>query len=277
MNQVAIREEVNFDMILKDVETMQRMCRELMKTKHYAKMGEDGIFAVIQSAKSLGLNPLEALNGALYYIQGKVGMGSETMNALIRRQGHSIVKDAKSDNSNCILHGKRADNGDTWTVRFSVEDAKRAGLMKNMYDKYPGVMLYNRAMSMLARQLFPDVIHNAGYCKDELEEVAASKQSFEPEKMSPHSFDEIIEYISNDQIYELTMLMSHFDVNFQSNFMDYIKSLDKVKATKLEEIPASQFERVAHTLRKRLDAEKKKKAEMEQVKEEIEEVSEVEE
>src|SRR6267142_1927283 len=109
MNQLQVTSEGNFDLILKDVQSMQNMCKELMKTKHYQRMGEDGIFAIVQSAKSLGLHPLEALNGALYYVQGKVGMGSETMNALIRKRGHSIVKAPKSNDTICILHGKRAD------------------------------------------------------------------------------------------------------------------------------------------------------------------------
>lgn len=170
-NQVVIKEEVNFDVVIKDVETMQKMCTALMKTKHYQSMGESGLFAIVQKAKSLNLNPLEALNGGLYFVQGRVGMSSEMMASLIRQSGHSIIKDPKSDNTICILHGKRADNGDTWTVSFSMDDARRAGLAKNMYDKYPGIMIYNRAMSMLARQLFPDIIKGAGYTKEELHEI----------------------------------------------------------------------------------------------------------
>ena len=157
-NQLTIREEMSFDLILKDVESMQNMCASLLKTKHYQQMGEAGLFAIVQKAKSLNLNPIEALNGGLYFVQGKVGMTAELMNSLIRQAGHSITKDPKSNETICILHGKRINNGDIWTVSFSIEDARRAGLLKNMYDKYPSIMLYNRAMSMLARQLFPDVI-----------------------------------------------------------------------------------------------------------------------
>src|SRR6188768_2288966 len=130
--QVAIREEGGFDTILKDVEVMQNMCAQLMKSKHYQVMGEAGIFAIVQKARSLNINPLEALNGGLYYINGKIGMSSEMMASLIRQAGHSIVKDPKSDDKICILLGKRRDNGDTWHVSFSMEDAKRAGLAKNM-------------------------------------------------------------------------------------------------------------------------------------------------
>ena len=153
MNEVAIRQN-NFDVALNDIESTQKVCEKLMKTPHYSKLGQDGIYAVVAKAKSLNINPVEALNGGLYYVQGKVGMSAEMMAALIRQAGHSITKDPKSNESIVILHGRRADNGDTWMTSFSLDDAKRAGLLKNIYDKYPGIMLYNRAMSMLARQLF---------------------------------------------------------------------------------------------------------------------------
>jgi hypothetical protein len=267
MNQVAIREEVNFDVILKDVETMQRMCKELMKTKHYQKMGEDGIFAIVQASKSLGMNPLEGLNGALYYIQGKVGMGSETMNALIRRKGHSIVKDVKSDNTICILHGKRADNGDTWTVRFTLDDAKRAGLLKNMYDKYPGVMLYNRAMSMLARQLFPDVIHNVGYCKEELEEIATNKNT-DFSKLPEEPFEETtntitLKFIDSDQIETISHYLSLLDEETKTNFFSYLKR--RCNANKINEIAVPYYDNIISLLKMRADQSKKAKVEEEVV------------
>lgn len=164
--------DISIENALVSIDKMQDMCKKLMATKHYSRMGEEGVFAIIQKAKSLGLDPIDALGGSLFYIQGKVGMSSETMASLIRQAGHSVVKDQKSDNSICILHGKRKDNGDTWTCVFSMDDAKRAGLAKGMYDKYPAVMLYNRCMSMLARQLFPDVIKGSGYTLDELKEIA---------------------------------------------------------------------------------------------------------
>ncbi len=172
--QVATIDE--FETSIQSISKMQNMCQALMKTKHYQKMGEEGIFAIVTKAKSIGLDPLEALNGGLYFVQGKVGMSSETMASLIRGVGHSVIKDPKSSNEICILHGKRKDNGDTWTVSFSIDDAKRAGLMKNMYEKYPGIMLYNRCMSMLARQLFPDIIKGAGYTMDELKEIAGNSK-----------------------------------------------------------------------------------------------------
>lgn len=218
-NAITVKEEVCFDAILHDVDTMNKMCKELMKSKHYAAMGEPGLFAIVQKAKSLGISPLEALNGGLYYVNGKVGMSTEMMASLIREKGHSISKDPKSDNSVCILHGKRKDTGDTWMVSFSMQDAQKAGLAKNMYDKYPAIMLYNRAMSCLARQLFPDVIKGAGYTMEELREISDNKSSAIPVKSEPIE----IEKVSTEQAVELIEILKFCAPEYQENVFNFIR------------------------------------------------------
>lgn len=142
------------------VQDTQQAVQMLMQTAHYAKLGPDGLFAIIQKAKSMRVEPLDALNGGMYYVKGKVEMSSAMMNQLIRQNGHSITKDKRSDDTICILHGKRADTGDTWTESFSIDEARRAGIYSEdgSWGKYPRDMLFARALSRLARQLFPDVI-----------------------------------------------------------------------------------------------------------------------
>lgn len=156
-NEVAIKED-DFTSSLMQIENTQKMCKMLMGVPHYAKLGMDGIFAIIQKANTVGISPLEAVGGSMYYVNGKVELSANSMNYLIRRAGHSITKDPKSDTKICILHGKRKDNGDTWTCSFSIDDAKKAGIYKNVWEKYAEDMLFARALTRLARQLFPDVI-----------------------------------------------------------------------------------------------------------------------
>ena len=238
MNEVAIRQN-NFDVALNDIESTQKVCEKLMKTPHYSKLGQDGIYAVVAKAKSLNINPVEALNGGLYYVQGKVGMSAEMMAALIRQAGHSITKDPKSNESIVILHGRRADNGDTWMTSFSLDDAKRAGLLKNIYDKYPGIMLYNRAMSMLARQLFPDIIKGAGYGMDELIEISKSNNhSATIQHISQIQEVQEVELISKEQIQQITDLLFDCSEDYRNKTLEAldksygIKSLNQMKKRK---------------------------------------------
>lgn len=194
---VAPSGDERFD-LLGDIEQTQNAVKKLLMTKHYQALGEAGIFAIIQKAKSLKISPVDALGGGLYFTNGKVGMSAEMMNTLIRSHGHSITKDPKSDDQKCILHGKRSDNGDTWTESFSIEDAKRAGIYKEAtpWGKYPRNMCFNRALSNLARQLFPDVIKGC-YEIEELKSFAeASPPNFS--KMATSEVEMIVEMDQED-------------------------------------------------------------------------------
>lgn len=196
--ELAIKEE-KYDLIA-DVEGMQNAAKKLMQTPHYAKLGNDGIFAIVQKARSLNVNELDALNGALYYLNGKVGMSAEMMCMLIRTNGHSITKDPKSNDNVCILHGRRKDNGDTWTESFSIDDAKRAGIYKNTWEKYPRNMCYCRALSNLARQLFPDVIKGCY----EIEELKSFNENPTPINYNKSALEKLKEIEANNPIVELT-------------------------------------------------------------------------
>jgi hypothetical protein len=151
------------------------LVQKLMRTTHYAKLTETGIFAIVQKAKSIGMDVLDALNGGMYFVGGKVELSSQAMNALIRSKGHSIYKDNSSTPTCCVLVGKRADTQDTMSASFSIADADRAGLRTPVWSKYPEDMLFSRALSRLARQLFPDVIKGC-YVQGEIQEDWMNKE-----------------------------------------------------------------------------------------------------
>lgn len=153
---------VKQDNMLTELKNTHELCNLLMKTPHYTKMGQEGIFAIVETAKSLGVDPRLALGGGLYFVRGKVEMSARMMSALIRGKKHSITRDKQSNDQICILHGRRADNGDCWTESFSIEEAKKAGLVRpnTPWVNFTRDMLYARALSRLARQLFSDIIGN---------------------------------------------------------------------------------------------------------------------
>lgn len=219
----VITTDNDFGKQLAEMDKIRDTCQKLLQTKHYAALGESGIHAVMARAKALGIHPFEALNGGFYCINGKVGMSTEMMSALIRQRGHSVTKDPKSNNELVILHGKRSDNGDTWTCTFSKADAEAAGLWTTAtWKKYPGVMLYNRCMSMLFRQLFSDLSLGAGYVEDELREItktgdyAKSLPEADLELIaSPQCVEEPKEkYASKDQIALLNIILKKCSPEF---------------------------------------------------------------
>lgn len=231
----------NFHSQLAELDKIYDTCKKLLATKHYAALGEAGIHAIMARAKALGIHPFEALNGGFHCINGKVGMSTEMMAALARQRGHSIQQVASS-NTVCTLKGKRADNGDEWTVTFDEKDAMAAGLWNGpTWKKYPKVMLYNRCMSTLFRQLFPDLSLGAGYVEDELKEITrtgdyasslpvAEAVVVEEEKpmITPAQYTELNDLIGDDVAYRLK-LMEH---------------LATIKVFELAKIPADQYPKI---------------------------------
>ena len=239
MNNELVKSEKSLPDVLLELQNTEKLVSALMKTKHYAKMGAEGIYAIVQKANSMGIPVMDALNGALYVVSGKIEMTSQMMNRLIRMKGHSITKDARSTNELCILHGKRADTGDTWTVSFGLTDARKAGLIKpnGVWEKYPAVMCFNRALSMLARQLFPDIICGV----------------FVEGELSPDTGvgldDPVVEYVSKEELDKLeALLMMDED---PAGATQVIK--DRLQINELREIKLERFEPMIAWLKKRID------------------------
>lgn len=226
-----------------DLQNTNKLCQMLMEQPHYKRMGQEGIFAIVQKAQSLGLNPLEALNGGMYFVQGKVEMQSILMSKMIRSKGHSITMGKDSDKGKCVLHGKRKDNGDTWKVVFTIEDAKRAGIYKENgpWGKYPEDMLYSRALSRLARQLFSDVIGNC-YVEGEISQASPLDEPVgQIEESIPVEKPVELEKISAQEADLLDDLIAE-DSDFREKILQWLEK--RFEVTSLEEMPKAVFEQV---------------------------------
>lgn len=242
----------DFSNTIVEIDNSRKLCETLLRTPHYAKLGQDGIYAIVAKARSLEMDPMDALNGALYYVNGRVGMSSEAMAARMRQAGHSITKDPKSDNTICVLHGRRADNGDTWTTTFSIDDAKRAGIYneRGPWGKYPGVMCYNRALSMLFRQLTPDLSKGAGYTLDELREISSNSDS---QQITVRPIQTIVEVINHEQMELLERVFSFCDPDYLEKVWSTLKKSAGINKEEFEKIPANLFDRLYSAAKKNAD------------------------
>lgn len=213
----------NFACQLSELDKVFDMCKKLMATPHYRKLGEEGIHAIMAKAKALDISPFEALNGGFYCVQGRVGMSTEMMAALARQRGHSITQVENTDKI-CTLKGRRADNKDEWVCTFTQQDAERAGLWNQAtWKKYPKVMLYNRCMSMLFRQLFPDLSLGAGYVKDELDEIAGTGDYAQglpvaESEVVPQPERVAYENPTSEQAKELEIILTQCSPTYQASF-----------------------------------------------------------
>ena len=122
----------------------------------------------------VGLPPMTSLQ-RIVVINGKPTLDAQAMTALIRSAGHSLTGDATATEATAT--GKRQDTGDVMSVTFTIEDARLAGLVRQNgpWTKFPKSMLWARAVSQLARELFGDVLLGMSYVPEEMQAVEDDK------------------------------------------------------------------------------------------------------
>lgn len=208
-----------------ELNKLQLVAKNAQQSGLYQSVGgEAKIFMILLAARELNIPPMQALNGGIWNIQGKIEISARLMNSMIRRAGHSITIE-ESNNKVCRLKGKRSDNGDCFYSQFTIEDAQNAGLAnKDVWKKYTEDMLYNRAMSRLARRLFPDVIGNA-YVEGEIREAIAEENA----TVEPVIDSEAIE-VKVETSEEIDEVYSHFSKDYSQESPDLIKKYLRVYA-----------------------------------------------
>lgn len=128
------------------------------------------VLACVLYGRELGLGPMQALN-SIHVIEGRAAASPELMRALVASAGHRIDI-TENTNTACTMKGVRVDTQAEATVRWTVEDAKLAGLThKDNWKKYPRAMLAARCTSELCRLLFPDVIAGLSYTPEEIQSI----------------------------------------------------------------------------------------------------------
>ena len=220
----------------RDVQTLQMVAKTAQDSGLYPGIGgEAKIFMILMAAKELGIMPMQALNGGLWNIQGKIEISARMMTSMIRKAGHSIVI-KQCNNSACIMLGTRRDNGDSFTAEFSMDDAAKAGLSnKDVWKKYTQDMLYARALSRLARRLFPDIIGTA-YVEGEVRgEIEDKSSPIEPQEAEV----EIIEPVDEKKILQefLFKIVPDGDLNDEQWALGYLDAFaNKNKITQIQAI-----------------------------------------
>lgn len=196
------------------------MAEQAVSSKMYRGIGEKaGVMMIMLAARELGIPPMQALNGGINIIQGKVEISARMMSALIRKSGHQIsIKE--NGHTSCTLLGKRSDTGEILEVSYTLDEAQKAGLVKagGGWTKCPKDMCFARALSRLARQLFSDVI-GIGYVEGEIKPVEA--EIVIPRDDFPE-LDAIVEEESN-----LSDLLDLFDKEDKFHVLEYLKIVQK--------------------------------------------------
>jgi hypothetical protein len=119
-------------------------------------------FTIMLKGRELGISAMNAF-ASINVIKGKPTLSADLMVAILRRAGHKLWV-VKSTDTECVMKGYRRDEPDRVVeIRFTYEDATRAGLTNpdrngnpSTWMKYPAQLCYARCASRLARIIAPD-------------------------------------------------------------------------------------------------------------------------
>lgn len=131
----------------------------------------DDVFVTLLAGHELGLAPMAALRG-IHVIKGKPILTADTMVAVVLSSGAAeyFTRVDESDES-ATYETKRKGAPSAQRATWTLADAKRAGLLGNdNWLKNPRAMCRARAKSILARDVYPDVLAGC-YEEGEAEEV----------------------------------------------------------------------------------------------------------
>lgn len=147
------------------MQVSQMLAKSSLVPSAYRGKPENVLLATL-AGQPFGWDPTMSMR-SFHIIEGQPSLKPEIMLALVRRAGHSVQGTTATDGA--TVTGKRRDTGDSMTVSYTLEDARRANLLnKSVWKSYPASMCWARALSQLCRMLFPDVVLGVGYTPEEL-------------------------------------------------------------------------------------------------------------
>lgn len=236
--------------------------------------------AIIWSGQELGLQPFQALR-SMAFIKGRLTMTVQLQLALAKRAG-VIIERIIDGNGYCEVTLRRGE--ERITTKFSLEDAKRAGLIRpdSNWEKYPREMLRWRAIGSALRLLAPDIV--MGLLSPEeaesLEQVEVIQEAEEIAEMEKKVEEEVKEktedrtqeekkeepHITDAQLRAVNAILKRLNVPEEKRH-SLVSYLIKRQISSLKELTKTEASRLIDELQKLVEAEKKEKGEENNVSE----------
>jgi hypothetical protein len=255
----------------RDMRELMEFTKHLANAPYYQKMGPGGVLAIWLTAKEMGLPPMMCLNGGMYTFSGQVTLSAKVINLLLLRAGHR-AEVLKLDDECCeikfVRGDRRKDQGAEFVYKYTMEDAKRAGLLnKKNWQTNPRDMLYNRCLSGGAIKHMPDAT-NGAYVIGEMpgdgdiidvipEDVILPAEEKKPEVKPKKTC------ITIDQVNELNSLLDFLPKEYKEQINDFIKT--SYKCVGLAGLTENQYKKLRETFVKKIES--LKPVEAEEVKE----------
>lgn len=113
---------------------------------------------IMLKGQELGIPPMEAMS-RINVIKGKPSLSASLMAALVERAyGPKALIVEEATNDHCTVSVWKPGWDKRRTITFSMADAKQAGILSQMYQKYPRAMLRSRAISEACETHFQSIV-----------------------------------------------------------------------------------------------------------------------
>jgi hypothetical protein len=176
------------------------MAKTLVESRMFANVRTpEAAFAIIATGRELGFSMMQSLRG-IHIIEGKPTLSADAMAGLVKSRPEvcTYFRCVETTDKVAVYETQRAGDPPT-RMQFTIEDAQRAGATsKDNWKKYPAAMLRARAITALARAVYPDLLMGL-YDPDELERaVRAAPAAVVVQERAPVA-DAVIE-LSDEEV-----------------------------------------------------------------------------
>jgi len=157
---------------IESLKQLREMATVLHSAGIAAHLREPQVLGLLIKGLELGIGPVEAVQSLYVTDDGRIEAQAELMRALINRSGVGVIDVTTYSDTIVGVRAYRYGVGgrpDTMAeFHYSVDDAKRARLYDDKWERWPRAMCLARCTSEMARTMFPDVMLGASYAPGEV-------------------------------------------------------------------------------------------------------------
>lgn len=150
------------------VANMEQLKADLVLCDHLVKGGllpktvttSGAALAIILTGRERGIGPMQSFQ-IFFVVNGRITESADGMAGEVFSKNVGWIRPTKETDASCTVLGHRYDNGLEYEATWTLERAKKAGLLsKDNWVKYEKEMLKHRSTAEVCRTLFPDVVGN---------------------------------------------------------------------------------------------------------------------
>jgi hypothetical protein len=170
MSNIVIQNQISLLPEQQEFETMKSIASMAFKSGLLPSgiKSAEAAMIIMLKGRELGIPAMQAFSH-IHIINGKPTMSAELMLTQIYKCiPKAVINFITSDDQKCEIESQRP-NGNKTRWSFTIIDAKKAELLsKDPWKKYTSAMLRARAITIMARAIFPDCLNGVSYTAEEL-------------------------------------------------------------------------------------------------------------